>query len=854
MLVGRDREMQTLSGALSCAANGGGLFVLVGEPGIGKTRLAAEAASRARDVGMRASWGRCWEAGGAPPFWPWREALEGLGAAFPEAAAIAASSPAEARFALFREVTGVLAREAARSPVLVVLEDLHAADPSTLLLLEFASNALRSLPVVVIGTYRDLEARLRADVREAIARVERLATVLPLPRLGEADVAEMVRDANVEDRLAASVFEITPGNPLFVGEMLRDLRARGGALDAAVPLGVREIIRQRLALISDEARRVLEIAAVLGVELGDAPLARLAGEGATLDDATNSGLLTRRDARLRFSHALYREALYQDLPRERRRAMHRDAARAVATTGAPLAEVAHHLLEGGPDVAPQAIDHALRAATQAVDAFAFEEATALLARAQATIPPGPDEAALRCRVLVAQGEARLRGGDASGREACVEAARLARELGDPKLLAVAGLAYGSVLLMGGVDPVLVGMLEESAARLPRSDSPLRARVLARLAAARQPSPPEERQRDIDLAFEAVAMARRVADRRELLAILHAATGVLYGAANPTERVPVMREIERLAEELGDTTRLLHARVRLAIDFLELGDFASYAELASSYERIAARLGPAAEPWRVPLMRSTLAIVADRFDESERWQEEARRVDADSPRAKRAQAFHRVAFLRAAERHAELRTRASEVRSLWLAMPYGHVLAEPRVAAVLAHLGAEEEVRELLARIPDSMYREQINASWLAQALWLVGDAARAEMLQPSLQFYERRWTMYWFDCEVGEGPATRLLAYVEGLRGRWDECDRLFDHARRAIDGLGWRSMGARMRFEMGDLLGRAGQDAARARSLLGEARAMATDVGLPDLVDLIDRRHPTLRNRTSARPSAATP
>jgi hypothetical protein len=180
-----------------------------------------------------------------------------------------------------------------------------------------------------------------------------------------------------------------------------------------------------------------------------------------------------------------------------------------------------------------------------------------------------------------------------------------------------------------------------------------------------------------------------------------------------------------------------------------------------------------------------------------------------------------------------------------------VLAESRVAAVLAHVGAEDELRELLARLPDEVWREQINAGWLAQALWLVGNAELAERLYPLVELYERRWAMYWFDCEVTDGPSTRLLAYVAGLRGRWDECDRFFEHARAALDAAGWRSLGARARFEMGDLLARAGRDGARARSLLGEARAMAAGVGLPELVDLIDRRHPALRSRVSTRPSA---
>src|SRR6185295_1062504 len=135
-------------------------------------------------------------------------------------------------------------------------------------------------------------------------------------------------------------------------------------------------------------------------------------------------------------------------------------------------------------------------------------------------------------------------------------------LADPVLLAYAGLAYGTVFLMGGVDPILVAMLDESLSGLPEADSALRARVMARLAAARQPSRPAERQRDIDLGLAAIEMARRVADRRELIGVLHAASGVLYGREAPGLRMPISREQEQLAEELGDTTRLLHAKVRL----------------------------------------------------------------------------------------------------------------------------------------------------------------------------------------------------------------------------------------------------------------------------------------------------
>ncbi len=820
------------------AAGAGALYLLTGEPGIGKSRLAAEVAAAARGRGLRVAWGRCWEAGGAPVFWPWREVIEGLGIRFPDA--IAAGDPAEARFALFRAVTAALAGEAAREPLLVVLEDLHAADRSTLLLLEFAASQVRGLPILILGTYRDLEAKLRADAADAIAGLGRVGQILQLARLRRPEVVALVRDAieDAGDALAAAIFEMTAGNPLFVDEVVRDVRARGGEAGLTVPLGVREIIRQRLAALSADARRVLEAGSVLGVELGAAELDRIVDDApAVIEEAARNGLVGARDGRIRFTHALYREALYHDLPRERRQQLHREAARALTATSAPLAEIAHHLLESGADAATEAVAHAIRAAGLAAEVFAYEDAAVLLDRARLAIGPGPMEALLRARVMIALGEIRLRSGDVGGRALCVEAAEVARRLDDAELLARAGLAYGSVFTTLGVDPVLVGLLEDALARQPDQDSALRARLMARLAAARQPAV-DGRDRDIQLGFDAVAMARRVGDRRELLAVLHSATGVLYGAVNPAIRLPLAREQEHIAEELGDLARLVQARGRLAMDHLELGDFASYAKLADSYEQVAARIGRAAAPWRTPLMRSMLALAGDRFAESERWQEESRQIENERPAARRAQDLHRVGFLRAAERHAELGAALPELRSLWLQTPYGPMIAEPRVLSCLARLGADAEVRAGLDQVTPAAMAEAINATALAEAIWLAGTADEARAVRAVLAPYAEVWMVYWLDCDIVEGPAGRLLAYLHGVAGDWDECDRCFARALRAVEAAGRRGLAARMRFELGDLMVRADRDRERARALLAEGRAGATVVGLPELVALIDRRH----------------
>ncbi|HEY5944001.1 MAG TPA: AAA family ATPase [Kofleriaceae bacterium] len=855
MFVGRDREVTAVESGLAQLGSGrGALFLFAGEPGIGKTQLASELADRVIVRGVRVAWGRCWEAGGAPAFWPWHEAFSGLGLHFPDAGAIAVTDPSEARFALFRAVASELTRAASTAPVLIVLEDLHAADPSSLMLLELIGNQVRSSPLAVIGTFRDLEASLRPEVASALARIGRSATVLQLARLREPEVAAVVRDAvdNADDRLVATVFETTDGNPLFVSEIVRQFRVDGGR--GSIPLGVREVIRQRLGLVSDSARRVLDAGSVLGVEFAAADVARIAPDAdAELDAAVRSGLVTRQAGRVRFAHALYREALYHDLPRETRQALHREAARALAATTAKAAEVAHHLFEAGPAEAASAIAQAIIAARQALDAFAFEDATAILERARLAIPEGSDEAALRCRVMIALGEVRIRMGDPKGRELCVEAARIARQLADPILLALAGLAYGSVFTIGGVDPVMVGMLEEALDRLP-SDSGLAARTMARLAAARQPGPPAQRQRDIDLALAAIDLGHRVATRREMIEITQSACGALYGAADPRVRIAISREQEQLSLELGDTPRLLAARTRLAFDYLELGDFAGYARNAEAYEELANRFGRAAMPWRVPLMRSMLALAADQFDESERWQAVAASIDPESPRARRACAFHRICMLRAAERHAELRASLPELRSLWNAMPYGSILAEPRVASMLARIGADDEVRAIIAAIPAESYAEQINGVALAEAIWCTADREQARKVNSIVQAFGDRWISYWLDVEIVEAPSARVMAYIAGIAGDWDECDRLFAHALRQVEHNRRRSIAARMQFELGDLFVRCGREPARAKALLAQGRAAATSLGLHELVALIDRRHPGIALYAPPAQPAAVP
>ncbi|HZJ72459.1 MAG TPA: AAA family ATPase, partial [Planctomycetota bacterium] len=313
-LVGRERELGELGAALEAAEAGRGqLVLLVGEPGIGKTTLAHAFAAAATERGARMAWGRAWEAGGAPAFWPWVEVLRELCGDLDDRAAAAVGpslavvgemapeliahlaplprppemAPAQARFRLFDAVATLLRYSARAAPLLVVLDDLHAADAATLSLVQFAARQVRRSRVLVVGTLRDVEARLSPELAGELARIARESRYLVLPRLGPGEVATWLAAAGGGDALADLLHRRTEGNPLFLVETYRLLRAdpRGGL--ASLPDGVREVIAARLRVLPDDCRRLLETAAILGRAVDLDLVAAMTGRSV---DAVRAGL------------------------------------------------------------------------------------------------------------------------------------------------------------------------------------------------------------------------------------------------------------------------------------------------------------------------------------------------------------------------------------------------------------------------------------------------------------------------------------------------------------------------------------------------------------------------------------
>jgi class 3 adenylate cyclase len=695
--VGRADALKALQGHWDSAVVGRRQLVFIaGEPGSGKTRLAAEHARAVNEQGGLVLFGR-WD---EEPISPFQGFLEALGTfaercppsvlfedvrplagdlepLFPKLAryhdGVHAERPSTetGRYLLFEAIDAWLRRIAARCPVLLVLDDLQWADRPTLLLLRHLARSASSERVMIVGTYRDTD-HPAAELASALADLRRSAGFarIDVSGFGADDVDELLETFSSGDlaldtnELVRELLTETSGNAFFVTEMVRDLTGsayrRGGTsvpVQWRVPESIREMVVGRVGRLSVACADVLRVASVIGSEFGVTALRKIAGLDdaqfdSLLDEAEESRLvrpLPRSGEAYTFEHAVVRHVLHDSISAARRRRLHRRTAEVLEVERAAdrarrVAELAYHFCEGADDdVSAKAVSYAREAGDDAAGQLAFESAADHYRRAIAVLDQFGGDALVRCELLLVAGDARNRAGQSQiGKDDFVAAADAARELGRTDLLVRAALGYGGELPASlEPDHRARQLLVEALDALGESDELTRACALGRLAQwIYFVTPPQVR-----LAYceEAVRLARAHDDLHVLATVLTSRCRAMEGPEDLESQLRVADEIIALGNELADGEVVLQGlRCRLHRVF-ESGDFDAANAIVGRMREVAASLRSQEYLRLITMWDGLCAGTQGRFHEASRHMSETIAMMAGHPQMQRVLYFQALVW-------------------------------------------------------------------------------------------------------------------------------------------------------------------------------------------------------------------
>jgi tetratricopeptide (TPR) repeat protein/energy-coupling factor transporter ATP-binding protein EcfA2 len=836
---GRRPELARLRAAWADARAGRRRLVLVtGEAGIGKSRLAAELAGLAERERATVLSGRCDERSGVS-YLPVRAALgryltayppdrlqtligpQGgelvrlwpeLGRRLPDLPGPTPGTPEAEHHLLFQAVTALLDGMATDGPILLIIDDLHLGDESTLALLRHLAHASRPGALLLLAAYRNDE-KPRADLTGVLTDLLRLPGTgqLTLAGLAASEVAAMAKAAVGRplgpggSELAQVVRERTGGNPFFVDELLRHLAdtaalagadiaqpAAGPVMDD-VPDSIRLVVERRLARLGGQVRQVLDLAAVIGHEADLAVLARVVDLGyddllSAVDAAVQAKLLDERPgvpARYAFHHAIVHDHVYTDLPPARRALLHHRVGEALERLGggtAHLGDLSDHFGAGQEGDALKAAGYAQRAGDQALAQLLYEEAGYRYRQALAALDRvGSGEDGRRADLLLALGETWTKAGQpAHATEAYLQAATAARAAGSAQHLARAALAAGGILSFWSLqlDPAtLVALLREALAALGERDSGLRALLLARLGGwlAVWAGPGAGEQHEPPIFGQAVAMARRLEDPEILAAVLadraHATAGVVLGRpTGPSEALETSAELLILTGQVGDDRLMYTASLTRAEALLTAGDVDGIDRLVEAEAGAADRQGMPHHRWLALVLRAMRAIMRGEFAAGEQLTEQALAYGRDMV-GEGASLAHgaQLVLLR------WLQGQPDQVQAI-----VERLAGEPlqRGWCTLLPLVYPGQRREADARRDLDAAAARSFAGWrsgaevlgLVGACALLGDSADAAMLYEQLLPYEG-WHLT-AGATVYLGAGDHHLGMLAATAGHWDDAER----------------------------------------------------------------------------------
>jgi hypothetical protein len=766
---------------------------------------------------------------------------------------------------LFRAVAGLLAALAAAHPVVLILDDLHWADKSTLLLLRFLLSAEPAPSVLIVGTYRHSDLNRHHPLTDVLAALRRDPTVerLALGGLVDTEVLELIErtfGGRLDDASTSLVHALgreTDGNPFFAGELLAHLAESGalrrdddgrlvfeGTIAArGFPDSVREVIGRRIDRLGDGTSRALTAASVIG---RDFDLGLLAGvlesdEDDLLDlleQATSANLLTSaRTDQFSFTHALAEHALYEGLSLSRRSRLHRRVAESLEARSASdgvgrSAELAYHWGRTG-EVAT-AIIHARAAGRDALAQLGPDQAVRWFEQAldQLAAATEPDDLQ-RADLLTDLGEAQRQAGDPAYRQTLLDAAHLAQSLRATPIVVRSALANhrGDTSSSGQVDQERVAVLEGALASIDQADSPAHALLLATLASELQWAP--DWQRRLAVSDAGLAMARRLGQPATLATVLSARHEAIRIPPTLAERLDNTAELLALSQALGDPRQRGFAALWRAHSSWENGDVA---EVDRSMDIVAQEVPQAGSPylhWNLAAQRSIRALVDGRLEDAEQLANEAYRIAADSGQPDALDVFaaqlHDIKSNqgRLHEIEALLASAAagSPGSSTWSTM---YSLAQNRVPD-----GATSgEIRRRLEEEAASGFAGVgYNKAWLYELATRAPVYARLGLLEPAAVLYDllAPWSaQVIFSGSAVTGSVARPVAVLAALLGRWREADAFFAEAAACHQRMNAPIFLARTQVDWARmLLDREDGHAPQVLALLTEALSISQEIGL---------------------------
>jgi DNA-binding winged helix-turn-helix (wHTH) protein len=881
-LVGRDAILEQLEARLAAASGGrGGLVVLEGESGMGKTRILEALAEAARARGALVASARFPESGKGPAFRPWAALLgrlaeprsrawleQALDARLPWLARLVpeltegpateplgAADDESSTLRMFDAATRLLRRLADDQPLVLVLDDLHGADRSSLRLLEHVAEHVRDGRILIAVAYRSSDLDPEHPLAASLAELSRLpgwtrVRLEGIDRMATRSLVEAVIGRDPGEARIAEIHARTDGNPFYIRELARYLAEAAPDLPArSVPESLRELLLGRLQRLPLRCRDALELAAVIGREFDLELLRRSSGLGVSglmeaLDIGRRAGIVDAGwGQHRRFQHALAQEAIYAGLPEARRRLLHRRVGEACRSLLSPdrgelLAVTARHLCQVAEEAGEPAVGTAASAAEHAEAHLAFEEAAHLYRMALDAldrIDAGNDER--RCRLLLALAHAQLRAGELGQAIGTARrAAALARAIRRPELLASAALLFGDYVLVDSSEAR--ELLEEAIPALGPAHEAVRGRSLAALANALWYDGQADRRRA--LADEALEIARAIGDPTQVVAARMAQHHARIGPAHLTERLLLadraLREADRADQ---DALRCLVLSWR-AVDLLESGDRTAAERDVARLEDLARHGGLRRYLDQPPRWRALLAMLEGRFSDAEAWITESARLRqrADLPTTESYAGAQLSVLLWERGRRTELEVvllQAEWFEFLRQRMP----AAAASAAFVELEAGRPGAARRLLTDLAQAEWAAlRDDPEPLLTVSFLAEICVRLEAREPAEALYQRHAAygdrfacLYSVLCR---GSFERYLGLLAVAAGRPAEAAGRFEAALAANRAVGAVLYEAWAQWEYARLLAGQGEHV-RARALAQDAAATADRLGLHRLREEID-------------------